>query len=74
MKNEIGTQVDELHDIVDQKLTAMIREMEDADWSAEEVAFAIHDVLRAKWLDQAEALRAARQSVPKNFLSDGNEG
>lgn len=50
MANERSNDSDELHDIIDQKLTALIREMEDADWSAEEVAFAIRDVLKSKWL------------------------
>nr|KZB02047.1 hypothetical protein A4A59_12990 [Rhizobium leguminosarum] len=65
---------DELRDIIDQKLTALIREMEDADWSAKDVAFAINDVLKSKWLDRMTALQDAREAVPKDFLSDGNEG
>jgi hypothetical protein len=48
--------------------------MVDADWGADEVAFAIRDVLNKKWLDQAYALKSAREAVPKNFVSDGNEG
>ncbi|XUR32457.1 hypothetical protein ACQY74_000484 (plasmid) [Rhizobium leguminosarum bv. trifolii] len=65
---------DELRDIIDQKLTALIQEMEDADWSAKDVAFAINDVLKSKWLDRMMALQDARDAVPKGFLSDGNEG
>ncbi|MGZ2384558.1 hypothetical protein [Rhizobium leguminosarum] len=65
---------DELRDIIDRKLTALIQEMEDADWSAKDVAFAIDDVLKSKWLDRMMALQDARDAVPKGFLSDGNEG
>jgi len=64
----------ELRDILDAKLTALFREMEDADWSADEVALAIDALLKEKWLAQAQALRAARESLPKDFVSDGNEG
>lgn len=74
MPNEHANRGDELRDIIDQKLTALIREMEDAAWSAENVVLTINDVLKAKWLDQMVALKAARDSVPKGFLSDGNEG
>lgn len=74
MPNERANNDDELRDIIDQKLTAIVREMEDADWSAEDVAFAISDVLKSKWLDQTMALKGARELVPKGFLSDGNEG
>lgn len=74
MRNEQNPLHTELHDIVDQKLTALMLEMVDADWGADEVAFAIQVVLNKKWLDQADALRSAREAVPKNFVSDGNEG
>ena len=68
------TRDDELRGIIDEKLTALVRELEDADWSADEIAFAIEDVLNEKWIVQARALRDARDSVPENFVSDGNEG
>ncbi|NNU68955.1 MULTISPECIES: hypothetical protein [Rhizobium] len=74
MPNERANHDDELRDIIDQKLTALIREMEDADWSAKDVALAINDVLKSKWLDRMTALQDAREAVPKGFLSDGNEG
>jgi hypothetical protein len=74
MRTEYNPQVAQLHDIVDQKLTALVLEMLDAHWGADEVAFAIKDVLKKKWLDQADALQSAREAVPKNFVSDGNEG
>jgi hypothetical protein len=74
MRNERTNNNEELRDIIDQKLTALIREMEDADWSREDVAFAIDEVLKAKWLDQIMALKRARDATPKGFLSDGNEG
>ncbi|MBY5540674.1 hypothetical protein HFO60_11615 [Rhizobium leguminosarum] len=73
MPNERANHNDELRDIIDHKLTAL-REMEDADWSAKDVAFAINDVLKSKWLDRITALQDAREAVPKGFLSDGNEG
>ena len=66
--------IDELRAVIDQKLTALVLEMEEADWSATDVALAIEDVLRRKWLDQAEALQRARAAVPDDFVSDGNEG
>lgn len=71
-QNNPGT--DELRAIVDEKLTALVLEMEAADWSAEDIAFAMEGVLRRKWLNQAEALRRARAAVPVDFVSDGNEG
>lgn len=74
MRNEQNPQDAVLHDIIDQKLTALMLEIVDAGWGTDEVAFAIRDVLKKKWLDQADALRSAREAVPKNFVSDGNEG
>ena len=32
---------DELRTIIDGKLTALVREMEEADWSAQDIAFAL---------------------------------
>lgn len=65
---------DELHATIDEKLTALVLEMEEAGWSAQEIAFAIENVLRRKWLDQAQSLRKARATLPDDFVSDGNEG
>ena len=74
MRHDRTSNDEELRDILDAKLTALFREMEDADWSADEVALAIDALLKEKWLAQAQALRAARESLPKDFVSDGNEG
>lgn len=65
---------DDLHAILDRKMTALFREMEDADWSADEVATAIDDIVRKRWLDRAQSLKGARDAMSKNFVSDGNEG
>lgn len=74
MNTQHDLRTDELHGIIDEKMTALVLDIEEAGWSAAEIAFAIEDVLRRKWLDQAEALRRARASVPEDFISDGNEG
>jgi hypothetical protein len=66
--------VDELDGIVDEKLTVLVRELEDAGWNAENIAFTLEDVLQRKWLRQFEALRRARAAMPDDFVSDGNEG
>ncbi len=68
------TRDEELHGIIDDKLTAFVRELEGPDWSVDEIAFTIEAILDKNWLVQARALRAARDSVPENFVSDGNEG
>lgn len=68
------TRNDELRGIIHEKLTALVRELEDANWSAHEIAFVIEGVVNEKWLVQARALRDARDGVPENFVSDGNEG
>ncbi|WP_113401160.1 hypothetical protein [Rhizobium sp. SYY.PMSO] len=64
----------QLKGVVDEKLTSLVRELEDANWTFEEIVFSIEAVLVEKWLTQARALRAARENVPNNFVSDGNEG
>jgi hypothetical protein len=74
MRDEPNGSDGELHDIVETKLTAMMVEMADADWSTAEVALAMRDVLKTKWLDEIEALQAAREEMSGNFVSDGNEG
>jgi len=65
---------DELGEIVDQKLSSLIRELEDADWPTEDVVFAIDDVIQRRWMGQLDALRKARLATPTDFVSDGNEG
>jgi hypothetical protein len=68
------TRDEELRGIVDEKLTALVRELEDANWSIDEIAFTIEAIVEKNWLVQARALRAVREKVPDNFVSDGNEG
>lgn len=65
---------DDLHSILDRKMTALFREMEDADWSADEIAAAIDEILRRRWLNRAQSLQGVRDAMSKNFVSDGNEG
>lgn len=75
MVNQGTTTTDgKLQSIIDEKLTAFMREMQEAGWGAEDVAFAIDVVLRERWIDRALAQRAAREELPKDFVSDGNEG
>jgi hypothetical protein len=74
MDNDRPTRVDDLHDIIDERITALVREMEAVDWSAEEVVLAINDVIKARWLDRLNALDQASAALPKGFISDGNEG
>jgi hypothetical protein len=68
------TQDNGLLEIIDQKLTVLVRELADANWSVDEVVMAIDAVLEATWLPQARALQAARNSGSESFVSDGNEG
>lgn len=74
MHNEPIRSDNELHEIIETKLTSMMIDLENGDWSTTEVALAVRDVLKAKWLDEIEALQTAREDMPGNFVSDGNEG
>lgn len=74
MESSREAKADGLHEIVDQKVTALIREIEEAGWRSDEIALALRDVLKTRWLGQADALRDVREAMPKNFVSDGNEG
>lgn len=74
MNIEHKIRTEDLHDVIDQKITALVREMEEGDWSAEEVILAINDVIKARWLVRLDTLREASEALPKNFVSDGNEG
>lgn len=74
MKETTGQQQVELLEIVEAKLTAFVRELEDANFRIDDIAFAIEDVLRTNWLDKAIALRQARADTPDDYVSDGNEG
>lgn len=74
MKSHRTTSLEEFKGIIEEKVTALIREMEEANWNGYEVALAIEAFLKKSWLAEEQALRAARESVPKNFVSDGNEG
>ncbi len=65
---------DDLHSILERKLTALFREMEDADWRADDIASAIDDIVKRRWLNQAQSLQGVRDAMSKNFVSDGNEG
>lgn len=64
----------ELREIVEQKISALICEMQNANWNAVDVAEAIQQVVEDKWLKDAAALRTARGSTSTAFVSDGNEG
>jgi hypothetical protein len=74
VEHDSSAEIRELHDILDQKLTALVREMEEADWEREKIIWAIDDIIKARWISQIETLREARKSVRENFVSDGNEG
>lgn len=74
MTNHHSNPADDLHEIVDQKLTALIRELEEADWSAGEVALVINSILQGRWLVPAQRLQEAQQALARNSVSDGNEG
>src|ERR1700712_1961303 len=69
-----ATEIDDLHKTIDQKLTILVREMEDAGWSVSEVARALSDVIKVRWLGQTEKLGGAPEAASKSFVSDGNEG
>jgi hypothetical protein len=64
----------ELNEIVAQRISSLIREMEEADWRTEDIVLAIDEVIKSRWIDRLEALRQARDATPENFVSDGNEG
>lgn len=74
MENNHSSDIGDLHEIIGQKITSIMREMESAGYNARETALAIADVVKARWLDREDALRKARNSMPENFISDGNEG
>ncbi len=74
MRDPRNARTDELNAIIDTKLTALVQELEDANWSVEDIAVGIQQVLSRNWIDQIEAMRRARAAVPDNFVSDGNEG
>lgn len=42
--------------------------------NANDIAFTIEAILSERWLERAKALRPAREAVPDDFVSDGNEG
>ncbi len=65
---------EELYSIIDQKLTALMYEMQGAGWASENVTLAIDMALRKKCVNLAPAFQAARDELPKDFVSDGNEG
>lgn len=65
---------EEMRDIVSQRINALILELEEADWGAEEVVDTISDLISVEWLPKFRALEEARLATPKNFVSDGNEG
>lgn len=74
MRDSRDDRTEELNAVIDNKLTALVVELEDAGWNMEDIALAIQQVLSRNWLDQIEAMRRARAAVPDNFVSDGNEG
>ncbi|RYE51276.1 MAG: hypothetical protein EOP21_01790 [Hyphomicrobiales bacterium] len=68
------TAAHELHDIVSERISSLVLEMEEANWGAQEVIDAVSNVISAEWLPKFRALAEARQATPTNFVSDGNEG
>lgn len=63
----------ELAELIEQRVSALVREMEDADWHAEDVALEIEAVVKRNWLETARRLKDARGALPDE-ISDGNEG
>ena len=64
----------DLHEIIEERIAALIHEMEDADMPTEDVVLAIDAVIKGRWMNRLAALREARDAMPANFVSDGNEG
>lgn len=64
----------DLRELIRQKLTALVREMESAGWAEEDVVRAIETEIASQWLPRFRALRDARAAQPSDFISDGNEG
>ena len=73
MTNDRPIRVDDLHDVIDQKISALIRDMA-TQWSAEEVILAIDDVVKARWLGKIRAAAVSSDTMSEDFVSDGNEG
>lgn len=73
MNNDRPIRIDDLHDVIDQKISALIRDMA-TQWSAEEVILAIDDVIKARWLGKIRAGEVSSDKMSKDFISDGNEG
>ena len=63
----------DLNEMIEQRIAALIQEMEEADWQMEDVVLAIDAVIQSR-MNRLEALREARSATPTNFVSDGNEG
>jgi len=66
--------IDDLHEMVSQRINSLVLEMEEADWGAEDVISAVSAIITAEWLPKFRALEEARKATPTNFVSDGNEG
>ena len=73
MTHDSAIRVDDLHDVIDQKIAALIRDIA-TQWSAEEVILAIDDVVKARWLCKIRADKASSGTMSGDFISDGNEG
>jgi hypothetical protein len=73
MTNDRPIRVDDLHDVIDQNISALIRDLA-PHWSAEEVILAIDDVVKARWLARIRAGEEASDTMSQDFISDGNEG
>lgn len=74
MNTDNGNRHGKLHDMVDHKLSEVLRDLEDAGWSANDIAKAIMETVQNRWLSQQDALQHARAKVSDGFVSDGNEG
>ena len=73
MPHDNPIRVDDLHDVIDQKIAALIRDVA-TQWSAEEVLLAIDDVVKARWLGKIRSGKVPSDTMSKDIVSDGNEG
>jgi hypothetical protein len=72
--DSVPQQIPDLHDLIDEKIEALIEDAHAGGWTTDDALMAIEQVVARRWLRRRDAALGYAARVDEDFVSDGNEG